>query len=120
MDQLGVQCASSDESDTGTKPSKYHRVKPIWRSLELENFLLGLDEIRRVQKETDSNRRSRGSETRIRLQSVYVNTDSPAPNGLPKNCYDTTWLQSLRPFVYDRKHVQEKAYDLSFPPEYGL
>lgn len=123
MDTLKGQCASSDDSDNGadTGVTRYLRVKPMWRSLKLENFLVHLDALERSARQAfgGGTRRRQGAPRRIREPSTKVNNESVVPKGLPANCYDSEWIAKLSTFQKLRLHVKED-HDFSFPDGYEV
>ena len=97
MKKLGRQGVSSDESDYSQRPPIFKRISPVWRSAELRNFLWRLDEIAAEDGTRPIGRRRRGpnQQTRQRTRTNQINTESVAPIGLPRNCYDEVWLKGL-------------------------
>ncbi|KAI0318022.1 hypothetical protein OF83DRAFT_1057561 [Amylostereum chailletii] len=121
LDMVGTQGISSDETDTERErqayrdpnlPKAYRRILPGWRSLEFTNFMWKLEKISRERRFTPVGRRSKpGSDRCARLYSGRVNYSSMAVPGLPRNCYSTEWLATLRPHDRERLQVLDWDYD---------
>lgn len=109
---------SSDESDYGD-PSQpvFRRVRPVWRSADFQTFLWRLDDIALARKVAPVNWKQ-GRGPRFRPRTKKVNRKSKPPPGLPRNCYDQTWLDSLRPFQQRILDPQDN-YDFSLPTQYA-
>lgn len=97
MEELGRQGISSDESDYSQKPPVFYRISPIWRSSELRDFMWQLDRMAAQDNVQTIGRRRRGrnQRTRQRLCTDGINGESSMPIGLPRNCYDRAWLNTL-------------------------
>ncbi|KAF8347509.1 hypothetical protein F5887DRAFT_881624 [Amanita rubescens] len=97
MEKLGRQGISSDESDYNQKPPVFYRISPVWRSMELRDFMWQLDGMAAQDNAQSIGRRRRGrnQRTRQRLRTDRINGESSAPIGLPRNCYDGAWLNTL-------------------------
>lgn len=104
---------SSDESDDDDR-NLFWRVRPAWRSTELEIFLWRLDEM--IQKNKSINigtrRKPAGRAPRNRRFGDKVNESAMAPPNLPQNCYDAEWLEKLRPM--QRKLLNMQPVDHLF------
>jgi hypothetical protein len=101
---------SSDETDDDNK-NLFWRVKPAWRSTELEIFLWRLDEIITQNKSViGTGRKPAGRAPRNRRFGDKVSVMAP-PN-LPQNCYDPAWLETLRPM--QRKLLNMQPVDHHF------
>lgn len=100
MQLMGSTAMSSDESDSdepGPQRS-FRRITPAWRSRELGDLLHSIDQTILMERRPRVGHRAiRGSEPRRRKHTTMVNEASVAPPKLPYNCYNATWLASLRP-----------------------
>lgn len=114
MDDLGGQRASSDETDPGFTPKAFRRVKPAWRSADLQGFLWQLDVVRSRDRVPMIGHRSVvGPEHHARHPSDLQNPNSPAPPNLPQNCYDQKWLKTLNKYQLQKLNPKEQEYDFS-------
>jgi hypothetical protein len=39
------------------------------------------------------------------------------PEGLPQNCYDETWVNSLSRFIAGKLEIRDEWYDFSIPDD---
>jgi len=110
---VGVVGVSSDESDDEPRKSthkKYTRVRPSWRSKDLESLnddvmeSLALSRQPRVGK-----RKNLGSKPRRRVDGGKVNNEATPPAGTPVNCVDAIWLAG-RPIDEDLQ-LDNRRYD---------
>ncbi|KAI0067495.1 hypothetical protein BV25DRAFT_1912114 [Artomyces pyxidatus] len=131
IEKGGSALMSSDESASELDPDglavvAYDRVYPIWRSLELSEFLWNLDKLRRLTRQPRVGTRSvSGAPPRIRRHSQKVREDAVAPPGLHSNCYTPAWLKRLRDFERDLLKVVSGNYPFTlntglFDPVPGL
>ncbi|KAI6154199.1 hypothetical protein BKA82DRAFT_93286, partial [Pisolithus tinctorius] len=110
---LGTQAMSSDESEDEVRRTiSYPRVYPAWRSNEFASLLWQADDVVAANAMVTIGKRKRaGTQLRLRPHSGKVNTKAAAPPGLPRNCYNASWLASLLPRQVKALRVQEKDYD---------
>ncbi|KAH7919175.1 hypothetical protein BV22DRAFT_986662, partial [Leucogyrophana mollusca] len=93
-------------------PKHYRIISPAWRSDEFTIFLHRLDHIYRQDWRCPlgGKRATAGNPPRTRIQSTRSNPGL-APKHLPRNCYNPTWLLSLRPWQTKRLGVVEEDYN---------
>ncbi|KAI6146391.1 hypothetical protein BKA82DRAFT_4393517 [Pisolithus tinctorius] len=110
---LGTQAMSSDESEDEVRRTiSYPRVYPAWRSNEFASLLWQADDVAAANATVTIGKRKRaGTQLRLCPHSGKVNTKAAAPPGLPRNCYNASWLASLLPRQVKALRVQEKDYD---------
>jgi hypothetical protein len=109
MGQVGV---SSDESDEDGPVRRYVRITPAWRSEQLSQLQDCIDSAKSAsQKPRPGHRRTLGNRPRSRINANRRNNDAIAPPGLPRNCYDPTWVQSLRPVDLAELDIVDCDYD---------
>ncbi|KAH9020120.1 hypothetical protein EDB85DRAFT_1872697 [Lactarius pseudohatsudake] len=110
---------SDDESDheqgTHGGQSRYSIVNESWRSKELVVWLRTIDLFACGEKWGGRNIARQGNSRRIRLHST-CSKDGIAIAGLPENCYDVKWLNSLKRYQRDKLDVQPPV-DLAFSEE---
>ena len=113
---------SGDETDGDTRahPPVFRIIESRWQSTTLKTFFRALDLLYR-QRWSDGkvvgNRATPGNPPRIRVSRVDGRTeDTVAPIGLWRNCYDTSWLHSLRPHVRASLRIIDSDYIFSLPP----
>jgi hypothetical protein len=121
IEAMGTRAISSDESDFSQNPEVFWRVSPPWRSTDLELFLYRLDEISILKRSTNigTRRRPGGRPGRQRCFSDKVN-NAMAPPGLPRNCYSSSWVESLRPIQRGMLDQQEWDYDFLIPEDLSV
>lgn len=109
---------SSDESDyTNAARPVFKRVSPAWRSTAFQNFLWHLDGIALARKMKPANWKQ-GRGPRFRPRTSKVNHAAEPPLGLPKNCYDSEWWNSMRPFQQRLINAQID-HDFTLPDQYN-
>jgi hypothetical protein len=103
---------SEDESDhedgTNLGQSRYAIVKEAWRSDELIEWLRTIDLLacgEKWNRPNGSNVAQRGNGRRLRVQSDRSKKGC-AVSGLPKNCYNPVWLNSLKDYERESLDVQ--------------
>ena len=110
---------SGDETDDPVKkhPPKFRIVDARWQSLTLKTFLRTLDAFYRTTwAKPVGNRATSGNPPRRRIERPDGRCeDGVAPIGLWCNCYDSTWLESLRPHVRESLQIIDKDYNFSLP-----
>lgn len=94
---FGIEGASSDETDSYNSEVYYvHALK--WRSRKLAKKLRATDAARQITNEYGNNRPGNRPRTRKR-RSGEESKESirKVPAGLPINCYEESWYNSLSP-----------------------
>ncbi|KIJ05151.1 hypothetical protein PAXINDRAFT_21572 [Paxillus involutus ATCC 200175] len=92
---------SEGEGGMDNQPKKHTSKTPSWCSKEYTGFLWHLDDIIAAQRVPKVGHRCIwGSALRHQYhpEPDNFNTSAPAPLGLPKNCYDRAWVETLRDF----------------------
>lgn len=92
-------------------------MKLPWRSASLASFLWRLDNIAAENRNPRvRHRRNRGNAPRAQYHpsQTTVKEDAKAPPGLPINCYDNTWYNSLRDAEIEDLCADQWEYDFSF------
>ncbi|KAI6110797.1 hypothetical protein EDD16DRAFT_1486061 [Pisolithus croceorrhizus] len=99
INDLGTQAMSSDESEDEVRRTiSYPRVYPAWRSEQLAAILWQADDVAAANATVSIGKRKKaGTQLRLRPHSGKVNTAAAAPPGLPRNCYNASWLANLLP-----------------------
>ncbi|KAI0082156.1 hypothetical protein K474DRAFT_1703167 [Panus rudis PR-1116 ss-1] len=114
VDMIGTEGMSDDERVPGPhNPARFNIIGLTWRAKQLTNLLQSLDGLHNYSRFSNDGALSRGSPPRDRRRSSRVDDQRPAPIGLPKNCYDHTWLESLSPIQRSRLRVQDKEINLT-------
>jgi hypothetical protein len=113
---MSHKALSDDESDhdSGTNfgRSRYSIVKEVWRSDELCKWLRMIDLLGFGEKWEGRPVAQRGNNRRFRIHSDR-SKDGVAVAGLPENCYDPSWLSSLK--ACERKLLKVKPpLDMTF------
>lgn len=110
---------SDDESDheqgAHLGQSHYLIVNQAWRSKELVVWLRTMDLLACGEKWDGRHVARQGNSRRIRRHSSR-SKDGTAVAGLPENCYDSGWLNSLKRYQRDKLDVQPPV-DLTFSGE---
>jgi hypothetical protein len=100
---------SEDESDhergNNLGRARYAIVKERWRSDELIIWLRTMDLLACGQKWDQRNVAQQGNNRRVRVHSSR-SKDGVAVAGLPENCYDPGWLNTLDHFQREQLRVQ--------------
>jgi hypothetical protein len=129
LEEMSGAVLSDDESDheQGTRlgQSHYVIVNEAWRSKELAVWLRTIDLLACGEKWGGHNVARQGNSRRIRRHSTR-SKGGIAISGLPENCYDSEWLNSLQCYQRDKLDVQppvdltfsdeEKRYDFPYTP----
>ena len=107
---------SDDESDhengSNLGQGRYAIVREAWRSIELIIWLRLMDLFACGEKWDGRNVARQGNSRRLRFHSSRLK-DGVAVAGLPENCYDPRWLNSLK--RYDRESLDVRPpLDLQF------
>ncbi|CAH7687596.1 hypothetical protein PPACK8108_LOCUS22403 [Phakopsora pachyrhizi] len=113
------KACSDDESDTEARSAgssqslqrqKLCKVKYLqWRSKDLTEALIKIDYQREIAK-TNAHRAFPGVQGRIRRRPTIINSnisEIKAPKGLPRDCYDLTWLNSLSKTAVNKLGILE-------------
>ncbi len=106
LTDMSYAALSDDESDheegANLGRSRYAIVKEAWRSDELIKWLRTIDLLAFGEKWGGRNVAQRGNGRRLRIHST-CSKDGPAVSGLPENCYNHGWLDSLND--YEKKNL---------------
>ncbi|KAJ3507925.1 hypothetical protein NLJ89_g6031 [Agrocybe chaxingu] len=111
----GVDIISSDESGIDDEGDPvYFTVTPGWRSDELTTLQRSIQRRRKQSRAVKHRQRGGiGSKPRIRVLGNRVDTDAPAPPGMPRNCYGASWMGALRSGELARLKVANYDYDFT-------
>lgn len=117
--EMSYAVLSEDESDhengTNLGRSRYAIVKEPWRSDELIIWLRTIDLLACGEKWAERNVAQQGNSRRLRAHSSR-SKHSVAVAGLPKNCYNPDWLNTLD--QVEREHLQVKPpFNMKFSDE---
>ncbi|VDB94357.1 unnamed protein product [Peniophora sp. CBMAI 1063] len=120
MASAGSQAVSSDESSDelvegalGQLQDKTTRISPVWRSIAFQEWQQSLDAlVEHTSRPRSGTRQKPGAGSRHRQTSTRVNLCAVAPRGLPRNCYEATWLAALDPGEKESLRVLDEDYDL--------
>ncbi|KAG1785177.1 uncharacterized protein HD556DRAFT_1451000 [Suillus plorans] len=131
LEAMGSACCSSDESGddfdsihqpqaplhlslkkhTKTKNSSFWRISPVWHGIGPSSLMYHIDEHIEEVKSLGILRKPRGNCTRNRLHSNKVNPHIAVPAGLPRNCYNPVWYNSLPLILKLRLDVKDWDWD---------
>ena len=106
---------SDHESGTNLGQGRYAIVREAWRSNELIIWLRLIDLLACGEKWDGRNVARQGNSRRLRVHSSRLK-DGVAMAGLPANCYDSHWLNSLKPHERELLNVQAPL-DMQFSDE---
>jgi hypothetical protein len=117
--EMSYAVLSEDESDHengyNLGRSRYAIVKEPWRSDELIIWLRMMDLLACGEKWGARNVAQQGNSRRARIHSSRWK-HGVAVAGLPENCYNPNWLNSLDQI--EREHLQAKPpHDMQFSEE---
>ncbi|KAI9444399.1 hypothetical protein BJY52DRAFT_1372901, partial [Lactarius psammicola] len=119
LNEMSRAVLSDDESDheqgTHSGQSHYSIVNEVWRSNELVEWLRTINLLACGEKWGRRHVARQGNSRCIRKHSAR-SKDGIAISGLPENCYDSVWLNSLERYQRDKLDVQPPA-DLTFSEE---
>ncbi|CAH7666306.1 hypothetical protein PPACK8108_LOCUS652, partial [Phakopsora pachyrhizi] len=117
--QMARSTCSDDESDTEARSAgssqslqrqKLCKEKYLqWRSKDLTEALIKIDYQREIAK-TNAHRAFPGVQGQIRRRPTIINSNISkikAPKGLPRDCYDLTWLNSLSKTAVNKLGILE-------------
>jgi hypothetical protein len=96
---------SDDESGTNLGQGCYTIVREAWHSNELIIWLRLINLLACGEKWDGHNVARQGNSRRLRVHSSHLK-DGVAVAGLPTNCYDSHWLNSLKPHERELLNVQ--------------
>lgn len=96
---------SDHESGTNLGRGRYAIVKETWRSEEMIIWLRLIDLLACGEKWDGRSVARQGNSRRLRVHSSRLK-DGVAVEGLPENCYDSRWLDSLKPYERELLDVQ--------------
>ncbi|KAG2017309.1 hypothetical protein CC2G_006827 [Coprinopsis cinerea AmutBmut pab1-1] len=110
--RIGVQGMSDDETDD-EDPDSFIRVSLPWRAERLTQILWALDERyeEHLRSSVGKTNRRRGPLPRARRLSQKVNLKAVPPRKLPKNLYNSDWLQLLKPHQRKRVAPEDATYN---------
>ncbi|KAG2744850.1 hypothetical protein P692DRAFT_20742955, partial [Suillus brevipes Sb2] len=112
LEAMGSACCSSDESDDDSNSnSSFWRISPVWRGTAPSSLMYRIDEHVEEVKSLGVLRKPRGNLSRSRLHSNKVNPHVAAPAGLPRNCYNPVWYNSLPLVAKLRLDVKDWDWD---------
>jgi hypothetical protein len=106
---------SDHESGTNLGQGRYAIVREAWRSNEMIIWLRLIDLLACGEKWDGRNVARQGNSRRLRVHSSRLK-DGVAVAGLPENCYDPHWLDSLEPYERELLDVQPPL-DMQFSDE---
>lgn len=130
---------SGDETDPDEPGPPKHClvIQPHWRSADFTHFLRQLDEIHHENwrnpmaadsMDTSSDEEDGGVHIRKRGKPFRTSGNAPrirkvtdvrepgnVPRGLPRNCYDPTWLLKLRDWEKESLRIVDENYDFTIP-----
>ena len=121
-----MDCRATSD-DERCSDGEYRRIVPAWISAEFSQFKQSLDRLELNARTARSlGRKPRGSEFRKRkIENAEYHRGLLVTPGLPTNCYNALWLQTLQPWEYVEVNPQPSislAYDqddLAFRPGFG-
>ncbi|KAN0128841.1 hypothetical protein V8E53_013339 [Lactarius tabidus] len=96
---------SDHESGTNLRRGCYIIVKEAWHSNEMIIWLRLIDLLACGEKWDGHSVARQGNSRRLRVHSSHLK-DGVAVEGLPENCYDSCWLDSLKPYERELLDVQ--------------
>jgi hypothetical protein len=112
ISSFGVDGMSSDESDHESGVPRYRILQKSWRNPRVTPWLRIFDAIHLHSRWGPIGRVTAGSKPHTRVVSTEVDDTHPAVTHLPKNAYDTAWLDGLS--EVDRRRLQPREeYDFS-------
>ncbi|KAI0075730.1 hypothetical protein K474DRAFT_1599278, partial [Panus rudis PR-1116 ss-1] len=98
IDKMTVDGMSDDELDPESGiHQKWKIIRLLWRSKLLNTLMHDLDGLHNYSRYSLENKMSPGQPPRDRRVSSLVDEKRRAPVGLPEDCYDREWLDSLTP-----------------------
>jgi len=103
------------ESGTNLGQRSYGIVKEPWCSEELIRWLRTMDLLACGEKWDGNQVARRGNGMRLRIHSSLSN-DRTAVRGLPENCYEPVWLNSLKPWEREVLGIKPRL-DMQFTEE---
>ena len=106
---------SDHESGTNLGMGCYAIVREAWRSNEFIVWLRLIDLLACGEKWAGRNVARQGNSRRLRVHSSRLK-DGVAVAGLPENCYEPRWLNTLKPYEREQLDVQPPL-DMQFSDE---
>lgn len=102
---------SEDEERNSAVATRYKRVRPVWRGLELERTPRMLDESTAICERSNIGRRTRkpSSKAPIREDS-NLTYEGKVPKGLYRNWYDSKYYRSLRDWELQKLTARSQRY----------
>lgn len=125
FDHLEAKHLSGDETEVDSNgkrvyPIVYRKIDAEWQSKELRLFFERLDQQYREDSANPVGKRATpGKPPRVILPSQGNSVDSPAPSGLPRNCYNIAWLKKLKKYQVTALKIVNVKHDLSVPDNLG-
>ena len=102
---------SEDERVEPLHAPIYECYYPEWQSEQLRTCFESLDELYRADWGAGN---KAGNPPRTRYPNEDGTTIStPAPKGLPRNCYNAAWLATLSDYRVEQYNIQDVDIDLS-------
>lgn len=102
------------EGEEKTWPAVFRQVDAEWMSKELILFFHRLDDIYREDWASPIGKeRTSGNTPRVRLPSAGRVANTIAPKGLPRNCYNPSWLAKLKPYIIDELDIDDELHDFT-------
>lgn len=134
LEQFSPRNMSGDESDyydplpkAPGPPKRWRIIAAEWHGFEMSEFFRILDVVHRLnwfnptlnpipEEITKIGVHTKpGNAPRFRVPSHSKEPGSPV-RGLPRNCYNETWLKSLCPWQLEQLQVKDIDYDFYVPP----
>ena len=101
---------SSDEEDEGSPIRRFRILTKKGRSEELTELLRLLDALCRHRRDQYE---SMGAQVHLRFLSKKVSSHAFLIKRLPRNAYESTWLEGLPNIQREELEVVQKEYDFS-------
>ncbi|KAG1863103.1 hypothetical protein F4604DRAFT_1587163 [Suillus subluteus] len=113
LNSLSRSAMSGDEMDSMGPPKVFRIINQEWQSKEFHTFMQTLDSIYRVEWANPHGRccvPGNAPQTQVVRGKCKA---GHAPKGLPCNCYDADWYESLWPFQQRQVQWLEEDYDFA-------
>ncbi|KAJ7078370.1 hypothetical protein C8R43DRAFT_910409, partial [Mycena crocata] len=103
LEELGVDGMSSDESqkEDNARTPEYHILAPSWRARRVAPWLRMFDSLHHILRKEGEAAVSRGGWPRYRKITQKKSSSSKFVAGLPRNFYDSRWIESDALRKYD-------------------
>lgn len=113
--------AMSDDEDIHEAGEPRYAVRKLrWRAASVRPYLQVFDRLHLCTRFTSDNRTTAGGFPRVRLVSNREETPADqylgSITGLPKNFYDSDWLEDLQPYQQASLKIKPEV-DLTLPHE---